>query len=150
MKKFKFKLDPVLRYRKYKERLAQIELVKAKHAVLEKEQQINNLEVKKNNTTVEMKNKEDEGVSTAIYKLYENYLFGLTTSIEYENTLLTELQQKMIERQKLLNSERIKRETLERMEEIEKVKYIQWAIKTEQKMMDEMVALKGHPEGEKV
>ncbi|CAN2041983.1 hypothetical protein GMMP15_660026 [Candidatus Magnetomoraceae bacterium gMMP-15] len=36
MKKYKFKLESVLRYRKYMEKLAQMELVNARLAIIEK------------------------------------------------------------------------------------------------------------------
>lgn len=144
MKKFKFKLNSVLRYRKYKERLAQIEFIKARQAVFDKQKQLYILKENRKNTISELKKKENEGIDGAIYKIYTNYINGLEFKIINEKNELQKLQKIMHEKQIHVQNEQIKRKTLERMEELEKEKYIRWVLQTEQKIMDEMVGLKGN------
>jgi len=143
MKKFKFKLNSVLRLRKYKERLAQIEFIKSRQAVFDKQKQIDILNNSKVKTISELIKKEDEGINSSVHKVYTNYISGLEFAIFNAKDELQDLKEIMYKKQNILKDEQIKRKTLEKMEEIEKNKYIKWVIKTEQKMMDEMVGLKG-------
>ena len=99
MKKFKFKLESVLRYRKYKERLAQLELVKAKYAVINKTNQIKTLIETRGSTIDELRNKEDEGIMAGTYRIYANYIFGLEKNIETEKNVLIDLQKEMKKQQ---------------------------------------------------
>ena len=142
VKRFFFKLDPVLRYRRYKERLAQIDLVKARLAVDSKKEQIRQLKESRRDAVIDQKTKEDTGVDVGHHRLYTNFIDGLDIIIESETKVLTELNQEMQKRSDIVKAKTIKRKTLERMEDIEREKYIQWVIQTEQKTMDEIVGLK--------
>jgi len=148
MKKFKFKLEAVLRYRKYKERLAQLELVKIKNAVIQKQLVIKKLSTDRRLVTIKLKEKEDEGITMGQFRIYTMYIEGLEIKIEEETKELNRLIQKMRRQQEVVKQERIKKKSLERMEEIAQQTYIQTMIKAEQKLMDEIAGLKRKTEKE--
>ncbi|KPA13455.1 flagellar FliJ protein [Candidatus Magnetomorum sp. HK-1] len=148
MKKFKFKLDAVLRYRKYRERNAQLELVKAKNAVIEKRQLIEKLKRNRLQAIFELKEHEEKGISVGRHRFYTNYITGTDQALEEEQKKLLELEKVLRHHQELVRKEQIKRKTLEKIEDIKKKEYVSEYIKFEQKSMDEMVAIRQKPEKE--
>jgi len=148
MKKFKFKLDAVLRYRKYRERNAQLELVKAKNAVIEKRNLIERLKQNRHKAILELKDHEDKGVSVGRHRFYTNYITGTDAALEEEHKQLIVLEKEMRKHQELVKKEQIKRKTLEKIEEKQKNEYVSEFIKFEQKAMDEMVVIRRQPEKE--
>jgi len=145
MKKFKFKLDAVLRYRKYRERNAQLELVKAKNAVIEKRQLIERLKQNRLQAILELKTQEDQGISVGKHRFYTNYITGTDQALEDEQKHLVQLEKILRQHQEIVRKEQIKRKTLEKIEDINKKEYISEYIKFEQKTMDEMVAIRYKP-----
>jgi flagellar FliJ protein len=145
MKKFKFKLDAVLRYRKYRERNAQLELVKAKNAVVEKRQLIEKLKQNRLQAIYDLKANEEKGMSVGRHRFYTNYIAGTDHALEEEQKQLVQLEKVLKHHQEIVRKEQIKRKTLEKMEDIKKKEYISDYIKFEQKTMDEMVAIRYKP-----
>jgi len=148
MKKFKFRLEAVLRYRKYRERNAQLELVKAKNAVVEKQNLIERLKQNRLQAILELKDHEDEGISVGRHRFYTNYITGTDAALEEEQKQLRVLEKVMRKHQELVKKEQIKRKTLEKIEEKQKNEYVSDFIKFEQKSMDEMVVIRRQPEKE--
>jgi flagellar FliJ protein len=148
MKKFKFRLDAVLRYRKYQERNAQLELVKAKNAVVEKRNLIERLKHNRMQAIIELKDREDEGISVGRHRFYTNYITGTDAALEEEQKQLVVLEKVMRKHQELVKKEQIKRKTLEKIEEKQRKEYITNFIKFEQKTMDEMVVIRRRPDKE--
>jgi len=145
MKEFKFKLESVLRYRKYRERNAQLELVKAKNAVIEKRQLIEKLKRNRLQAIFELKEKETKGIGVGRHRFYTNYILGTDQALEEEQKKLLELEKIFRHHQELVRKEQIKRKTLEKIEDIKKKEYVSEYIKFEQKTMDEMVAIRQKP-----
>ncbi|MBF0449166.1 MAG: flagellar export protein FliJ [Candidatus Magnetomorum sp.] len=145
MKKFKFKLDAVLRYRKYRERNAQLELVKVKNAVVEKRQLIEKLKKNRLQAILELKTCEEKGISVGRHRFYTNYITGTDHALEEEQKQLVQLEKVLRHHQEIVRKEQIKRKTLEKIEDIKKKEYISDYIKFEQKTMDEMVAIRHKP-----
>jgi len=148
MKKFKFRLEAVLRYRKYRERNAQLEMVKAKNAVVEKQNLIERLKQNRLQAIFELKDHEDKGISVARHRFYTNYITGTDAALEEEQKQLVVLEKVMRKHQELVKKEQIKRKSLEKIEEKQKKEFISDNIKFEQKTMDEMVVIRRRPEKE--
>jgi len=148
MKKFKFRLAAVLRYRKYLEQNAQLELVKAKNAVIEKRNLIERLKQNRLKAILELKDREDKGVSVGRHRFYTNYITGTDAALEEEHKQLLVLEKEMRRHQEIVRKEQIKRKTLEKIEEKQKNEYNSEYIKFEQKSMDEMVVIRRKPKKE--
>ncbi|ETR74188.1 MAG: flagellar FliJ protein [Candidatus Magnetoglobus multicellularis str. Araruama] len=148
MKKFKFRLAAVLRYRKYLEQNAQLELVKAKNAVIEKRNLIERLKQNRLKAILELKDREDKGVSVGRHRFYTNYITGTDAALEEEHKQLLVLEKEMRRHQEIVRKEQIKRKTLEKIEEKQKKEYNAEYIKFEQKSMDEMVVIRRKPKKE--
>jgi len=148
MKRFKFKLEAVLRYRKFRERNAQLELVKAKNAVVDKRNLIERLTHNRLQAIIELKDHEDKGISVGRHRFYTNYITGTDAALEEEHKQLIVLEKIMRKHQELVKKEQIKRKSLEKIEEKQKKEYVTDYIKFEQKTMDEMVVIRRRPEKE--
>jgi Flagellar FliJ protein. len=105
MKRFKFRLEAVLRYRKYRERNAQLALVKAKNAVVEKRNLIERLKQNRLQAILELKDHEDKGVSVDVIDLY-NYITGTDAALEEEQTQLIVLEKELRKHQELVKKNR--------------------------------------------
>jgi len=149
MKKFKFKLEAVLRYRKYRERNAQLELVKAKNAVVDKKNLIEKLKQNRLQAIRDLKEEESKGIEVGRHRFYTNYITGTDEALEEEQKQLIQLEKILRKHQEIVRKEQIKRKTLEKIEEKQQKEYISEYIKFEQKTMDEMIVIRQKQKPEK-
>ena len=113
MKRFKFRLDPIIRYRQYLERLALMELAKAREELTETEKRIRKIQQTTRDVTRELSSLQAEGIGVDRYRIYADYLQGLKDKIECEDERLVEIGKAVREQHKAVEVERIKKETLE-------------------------------------
>ena len=142
MKRFKFRLDPVIRYREYRERIAQIELARETQALIQTKNRISEIEQAKQYAACELDGEEEEGIEVDRHRLFTAYLRGLRHEIESESERLIEIGKRIREKQELVKAETIKKKTLEWIKQTEYTKYLECVNRAEQKAADEMFGLR--------
>ncbi len=142
MKRFKFRLDPVIRYRQYLEKMALMELAKAKAAVVQTKQRIRDLEQAKKDMAVDLRIQEGQGMSVRRFRVYEAYLHGLDDQIDVQTGRLPKLEQAVMQKYKAAEAQRVKKETLELAREKQHGKYMEQVALAEQKSVDELISLR--------
>lgn len=142
MKKFQFKLEPLLKYRKYQERIAQQETARAQLDVKESEQEIKNLEQNWDDQADTMENAANKGVSASQFQMYYQYLVGIETSIVQEKVRKQALEKVLKEKLLVLNRKSVDKKVMEVYQDRLKAEYFREMIQTEQKELDEVAILK--------
>ncbi|NVL91056.1 MAG: flagellar export protein FliJ [Desulfobacterales bacterium] len=141
MKRFKFRLDPVIRYRQYLERIAQINLAKEKQALIETRNRISGIEQTKRHAAGELEREQEQGIEVDRHRIFTDYLRGLGEDIEFESERLIEIGKRVRERQEAVKAETIKKKTLEWLKEAEYNKYLALIDRAEYKESDELIGL---------
>ena len=101
MKRFKFRLDPVIRYREYRERIAQIELARETQALIETKNRISEIEQTRRYAASELDGEQKEGIEVDRYRVFTAYLRGLRHEIESESERLVEIGKRIREKQEI-------------------------------------------------
>ncbi len=142
MKKFKFKLHPLLKYRAYQEKVARQKTARAHLDVENCRQQIVELEQTWDQQADSMEDMVTKGVPASQFRQYHQYLTVIETGIEQEKVkkaqLETVLQKKLLE----LKKKSVKKRTMELYEEKLRDAYTREMLQMEQKELDEISILK--------
>lgn len=142
MKKFKFKLQPLLTYKKYLERIAQQKTAKAHLDVKNCEQQIIDLEQTWDQQADTIENVVEKGIPASLFQRYYQYLVAVETSIVEERFRKIGLDKTLNEKLLELNKKSVDKKAMELYREKMKTQYNQEAIQIEQKELDEISILK--------
>lgn len=144
MKRFKFRLDPVIRYREYRERIAQIGLARETQALVESEKRISEIEQARRRTVSELDSEQKQGIEVDRHLIFTAYLQGLRDEIESERERLVEIDKRIREKQEAAKVETMKKKTLEWIKQTQYSKHLKWINRAEQKAADELIGLKKH------
>jgi len=142
MKPFKFKLDPVLRYRAYKMRIELMKLARAQKELLDAQEAIRRINERKRNAGVTLSAEQDRGMDGRKYHLHRAYLDGLDKELVDAEAKRLELAGHVSERQGVVKAERVKKETLAHLKDQKKQAHIRSVDRMEQKEADELVGLR--------
>jgi len=145
MKQFKFRLAPVLRYRKHVEQMALMELAEAKRSFFETTQRIKALQRTQHGAAVTLRNEESRGIDVVRHRIFSAYLQGLSDRISTQNDRLNEINAIVGEKQKAFEAERIRRESLELLRQNNHARYLKELGLAEQKAADELMSLRWRP-----
>jgi len=137
VKRFSFRLEKVLRYRKYLETKAQIKLMDAINEYHEKETSIKLLVARRMELADECSGEKKKGMDVARYRLYYHYFHKLNDEQEAGGIALKKTEEKVQTQRMLLTKESIKKKTLETLKDVQHGRYQEISGKEEQKMMDE-------------
>ena len=142
MKRFSFRLEKVLRYRKYLESKAQIKLMDAINEYHKKENFIRMIIAKRIELADECGGEKKKGMDVARYRLYYHYFRKLNDEQEAGGLALRKTEEKVQTHRMLLTKESIKKKTLETLKEVQQGRYQEISGKEEQKMMDETAIIR--------
>jgi len=142
MKRFKFKLQPLLNYRQYLERLAQQNTARAHMDVGLCEKQIAHLKQTYDQNAEKIEMIVTKGVSAFKFRQYHQYLDSVGTGIEDEKSRKIDLQRILQKKLLELKKKSVDKKAMELYREKLKAKYDQEVIKNEQKELDEISSLK--------
>ena len=142
MKRFSFRLQPVLKYRTYLEQLAQQEMVKAFIEVAESEKKLKQLRLDFFKGADDLEKETVKGISAASFRQFNDFLDSLENDINGEEKNLTQLKQKADEKQRALTQKSVDRKIIERLKERKKNDYRGDVLHEEQTMADEVSSLK--------
>lgn len=144
MKRFKFRLDPVIRYQEYRERIAQIGLARETQALVESEKRISEIEQARRCTVSELDSEQKQGIEVDRHLIFTAYLQGLRDEIESERERLVEIDKRIREKQEAAKVETMKKKTLEWIKQTQYSNHLKWINRAEQKAADELIGLKKH------
>lgn len=139
MKKFKFQLDTVLRY---KNQMLDIRLAEHGSALAAVRRQENVLEKARQNRIAceeEYRQKKAEGITIADSMKYETGIEVLERRVQREAGLLKELQKAEEEKRRLLVEARQETQSLEKLKDIKRGEYDAAVAKAEEKEIDDLV-----------
>jgi len=142
MKRFEFKLQPLLNYRLYLERIAQQNTAKAHLDVKSCEQQIMDLKRRYLQNADKIEGIMQKGVSASEFRRYYNYIDSVENSIEDEKSKKIQLKKALEEKLLELKKKSVDKKAMELYREKLKKEYTQEIIKIEQKELDEISSLK--------
>ncbi|MDM8537795.1 flagellar export protein FliJ [Desulfobacterales bacterium HSG17] len=142
MKRFEFKLQPLLSYRQYLEKIAQQNTAAAHMNVKNCEKQIAELKQTWEHSADKIDKIITKGVNASTFREYHNYLDYVQTSIKNEKSRKIQLKKLLKEKLLELKKKSVDKKAMELYKERLKKEYNQEIIKIEQKELDEIVSIK--------
>jgi flagellar FliJ protein len=142
MKRFKFKLQPLLSYRQYLEKIAQQSTAAAHMNVKNCEKQIIDLKQTWEQSADKIDAIITKGVDASTFRQYHNYLDSVQTNIKNEKLRKIQLHKLLKEKLLELKKKSVDKKAMELYKEKLKLDYNQEIVKIEQKELDEIVSIK--------
>ncbi|MFH1077493.1 MAG: flagellar export protein FliJ [Pseudomonadota bacterium] len=142
MSRFRFSLEPVLRYRRHLEQQAQLELALAEHVVLEIKETINALKTSRELTVDELRNEEQYGTSGRVCQAYQKYFDRIAQEIEFNRRQLQEAVIRCNHKRDAVAETSKRKKVMERLNENAMARYQQEENLLEQKSNDELTVLR--------
>jgi len=142
LKRFSFRLEKVLHYRKYLETKAQIKLMDAINEHQKEENSIKMIIAKRIELADECAGEKEKEMNVARYRLYYHCFRKLNDDQEAGGLALKKTEEKVQTHRMLLTKESIKKKTLETLKEVQRVRYLEISGKEEQKKMDETAIIR--------
>jgi flagellar export protein FliJ len=116
-------------------------VARAKQALIETTNRIRQIGNSRKAAQKELDSAQAEGIGVDRYRRYAAYLDRLHSEMESENERLIEAGKTIKEKQKIVEGERIKKDTFEWLKQREYEEYQQIVSRAEQKAADELVGL---------
>ncbi|PID77929.1 MAG: flagellar export protein FliJ [Deltaproteobacteria bacterium] len=142
MKKFKFSLESVLKYKIFLEKEAMQEVMSVNFEIRQCEAGIEKITLERENIFNELEKKTSDGISIETFQLFQNYIFSVESRLEKEKDRLSQLfAEKEIKTKKLVEAKKEK-EALDSLKEKNRERYIKKMLYEEQKELDEISSTK--------
>lgn len=142
MKKFKFSLESVLKYKVFLAKEAEQQLMSINMDIKECEEYIEQLKSQRIKTFEELDKKRDQEITIESYQIFQNYISSLEEKAELEQKRLHSLYREKDVRTKKLIEARKEKEVLEKLKDKKKKKHVEDMLYEEQKELDEISSLK--------
>ena len=142
MKRFVFKLQSLLNYKKHLEQMAKQEVAAAAAEVNACERQIENLKENRAASVLKLDDLVEKGVEAREFNLYHGFLTAMDRMIIDEQNRKHELEKILDEKRSVLKKRTIDKKAMERLRERRAEEYTRDMIREEQKELDEIAALK--------
>jgi flagellar FliJ protein len=142
MKKFKFRLEPLMRYREFLERQKRLEVAKARSDVLSCEKSIEQTRAAFSETVNLLEDDLGKGMDAAQFLRVKDYLVGLETFEDTEKKRRKKLLDVLTRRQKELAGKTVEKKVIEKLKLRQKEEYYTVMLKEEQKSLDDIVILR--------
>ncbi len=142
MKRFAFKLQPLLNYREYLERVAKQNTAKAQMDIVLCEKQIKDLKNTRDQHLERIEIELEQGTSAAQFRQSRDYLDAVETYMEQEKFKKIKLSGILKEKLLVLKKKTIDKKVMEIYRERLKTEYNQIILASEQKELDEISSLK--------
>lgn len=142
MKKFQFKLQPLLKYREYQEKLAQQETASAQMDVKKSEEQIENLKQTYSKQDDTIRKITTDGISASQFQQHYQYLMAVGNSVQEEKIRKAQLKEILKQKLLALKKKSVDKKAMEIYKDRLKDMYTREMIQAEQKELDEITTLK--------
>ncbi len=147
MKKFVFKLQSVLKYRKHLENLVRQELMKVLMDVTNCEKRIKEMRQAQQALADRVERKTVKGIPAMLFRQYNDYMDSIKDDIALKMQEHQQLKQLLAVKQQLLTKKSVDRKVIERLREKKRAEYLEEMMAEEQKIADEVSSLKKAREG---
>lgn len=141
MKKFSFRLDRLLNYRKYVEKQAQKDLFSARHEAQRLEKALKRLGEKRIETEKKCREEGAKGIDVPWYRIYQAFFQKSDHDLDRARIRLREGEEEVRAKVATLNEKTVKKRTLEVLKDMQYQKYLHQLGKEEQKIMDELAVM---------
>lgn len=142
MKKFQFRLQSLLKYKRHLEQVAKQEMARAVADVLACEQRITGLQNDKISADEQLESLVEKGMGAGQFNRYRQFITALDQMIILERTRKTELEKILGDKRNALKQRTIDKKSLERLQEKQTREYTHEMIREEQKNLDEIASLR--------
>ncbi len=139
MRRFSFRLESVLKYRKFLEKKAMMQLAELRQGYIAIENRIEQLNNTRLKVAANCRGAGFKGVDVPRYETYRSYLEKLRMNLEHAAEELKEQAASIQNQEVVLKSHVLKRKTLEIHKESLLIAHREMAAKEEQKLLDEIV-----------
>jgi len=139
MKPFKFRLESVLKYRRFMEKKEMMRLMRHKKACDDIKKAINHLDAQRSDMARKCSRAGAQGASVFEYLSYKSYLNSLQEDIEAAQHELMEKEGRVKEQESVLKKETIRKKVLERLRELRFEDHREMIARLEQENLDELV-----------
>lgn len=137
MKKFSFRLEKVLNYRKHLENKARIGLFEAVSDRRRKEESVKRIEALRREFSEKCDGEKRKEMDVFRYKLYHGYFRKLDNDRETADIELLHADWSVSRQRTVLKKESMKKKSLDRLKELQCLRYRDFSDKEEQKELDE-------------
>lgn len=141
MKKFSFRLDRLLNYRKYLEKQAQKELFSARHEALKRQKVLKRLVEKRTETEKRYREEGFRGMEVSWYRIYQSFFQKSDHDLEMARIRLQKGEERVRAKVAKLEQKTVKKKTLEALKDMQYQKYLKELGREEQKVMDETAVM---------
>ncbi|HWR40405.1 MAG TPA: flagellar export protein FliJ [Patescibacteria group bacterium] len=138
MKRFRFRLETLLKFRKLQEEQAQLRLAKAEDVLRRERERLTVLEQNQTVNTDILRQCQQEGSTVEILKLYQVYLDKIKRDISAQKSVIAKAEQQRQECLKALEEAMKKRKLVENLKERRRLQHELEELSEEQKLLDEM------------
>lgn len=139
MRRFTYRLERVLQYRRFLEKRVMLQLAKLKQEYRAMENRIGQLSKKRMQVAAQCQRAGVRGVDAVHYETYQGYLQKLKLDLDAASLELKEQEAAIHDQESILESETIKRKALETHKESRLTAHRELTAKEEQKFLDELL-----------
>jgi len=139
MKRFSFRLDSILGYRRYQEKRAQRDLVNARHEQAERDRTAKQLADTRMEAATACTEEGFAGMDVPRYHLYTSFLRNLHKDIHKTHLKLRQGEEEIHAKQSVLTKRSVEKKSLEVLRDLKVKAYNLGIEQEEQKAMDELV-----------
>jgi len=142
MKRFQFRLQALLNYKKHLEEMARQEMAKAVARVNACEEQIQALAQDRRNAADSLETRVEKGIGSGEFKQYHGFIAAMDQMLVIQKKTKQRLERELAEKRSMLAKRTIDKRAMERLREKRAEEYTQEMLKEEQKVLDEVASLK--------
>ncbi|MBP8828419.1 MAG: flagellar export protein FliJ [Desulfobacter sp.] len=142
MKKFQFRLQSLLKYKRHLEQVAKQSMAQSVADLLACEQHITELQNDRITATDQLDALVEKGMGAGQFNRYRQFITAVDQMIMLEHTRKTELEKILDDKRKALKQRTIEKKALERLREKQAREYTHKMLREEQKNLDEMTSLR--------
>jgi flagellar FliJ protein len=142
MKRFAFRLQPVLNLKNHQENMAKMAVARVMQALFECEKKIEVLKKDLNSALRDFDARTQIGIRAEELTFFTNYLTRIDRLVAHEENRERLIRKQLEEKQRLLKEKIIEKKTLETLKEKKKEAYYQEVEKMIQKESDDMTAIR--------
>lgn len=142
MKKFQFRLQSLLKYKRHLEQVAKQTMAQAVADVLACEQHIEGLQNDRITATDQLDALVEKGMGAGQFNRYRQFITAIDQMIMLERTRKSELEKILDDKREALKQRTIEKKALERLREKQTREYTHKMLREEQKNLDEIASLR--------
>ena len=142
MKPFTFRLESILRYRKYLEKRAQGNLARAREELSRREKSVQSIHQRRKDIEVESENRVAKGIDVSVYRLYFAFSQRLQDDLDEAIHRLMESEKEVHTKKIAVKEASVKKKSLSVLRDQYWKEYTEGLEKEERKALDELVIMR--------